>query len=228
MNDPIPVLCAESVWKSYGEGDTYLSILKGVDLVVPRGKVIAIMGPSGSGKSTLLHVLGLLDRPDRGIVRILGDDAWEAGERRRAILRNHSLGFIFQFHHLLGEFTITENVAMPAMLAGRTRTESLAAAASLLEEVDLTARGDHFPSQVSGGERQRAAVARSLICNPAVVLADEPTGNLDEGSGTMVEDLLFDLASTRDQAFVMVTHSRTLADRAHVRYHLSEGRLHEL
>ncbi len=228
MNDSNPVLCAEKVWKSYGEGDTYLSILKGVDLVVPRGKVIAIMGPSGSGKSTLLHVLGLLDPPDRGLVRILGDDAWKTSEKRRATLRNNSLGFIFQFHHLLGEFTIVENVAMPAMLSGRTRTESLAAAASLLEEVNLTPRGDHFPSQVSGGERQRAAVARSLICNPAVVLADEPTGNLDEASGTMVEDMLFDLASTRNQAFVMVTHSRTLADRAHVAYHLSEGRLHEL
>ncbi len=223
MNDESTVLRAEAIWKSYSQGDTYLSILKGIDLSVGRGEVAAIMGPSGSGKSTLLHVIGLLDTPDSGVVTILGEDAWSAGEGRRAVLRNRSIGFVFQFHHLLNEFTILENVAMPAMLAGISRPRSLEMAGQLLEEVDLTARGEHFPSQVSGGERQRAAVARSLVCEPAVILADEPTGNLDAASRSLVEDMLFALAESRNQAFVMVTHSRALADRAHVRYHLTDG-----
>ncbi len=223
MNDASTVLRAEGIWKSYGQGDTYLSILKGIDLSVSRGEVAAIMGPSGSGKSTLLHVIGLLDMPDSGVVAILGEDAWSAGESRRAVLRNRSIGFVFQFHHLLDEFTILENVAMPAMLAGISRPRSLEMAGHLLEEVDLTARGEHFPSQVSGGERQKAAVARSLVCEPAVILADEPTGNLDAASRSLVEDMLFALAESRNQAFVMVTHSRALADRAHVRYHLTDG-----
>jgi lipoprotein-releasing system ATP-binding protein len=223
MNDAALVLRAEGIWKAYGQGDTYLSILKGIDLSVRRGEVAAIMGPSGSGKSTLLHVIGLLDPPDSGAVTILGEDAWSAGEGRRALLRNRSLGFVFQFHHLLDEFTILENVAMPAMLAGISRPLSLEMAGDLLEEVDLTARQEHFPSQVSGGERQRAAVARSLVCKPAIILADEPTGNLDTASSSHVEDLLFALAESREQAFVMVTHSSALADRAHVRYHLTDG-----
>jgi lipoprotein-releasing system ATP-binding protein len=225
MNDVKTVLDARGIWKSYGEGETYLSILRGVDLTVREGEVAAIMGPSGSGKSTLLHVVGLLDEPDQGTVVITGEDAWSAGEKRRAVLRNRSLGFVFQFHHLLDEFSLVENVAMPAMLAGTPRQKSLDLAGELLREVDLEGRAGHFPSEVSGGERQRAAVARALICGPAVVLADEPTGNLDESSSALVEDMLFELSGSRRQAFVIVTHSRALADRAHVRYHLTDGRL---
>jgi lipoprotein-releasing system ATP-binding protein len=225
MNDQTAVLQATDIWKSYGQEDTFLSILKGVDLTVNRGQVAAIMGPSGSGKSTLLHVIGLLDQPDRGEVSILGEDAWSAGETRRAFIRNRSLGFVFQFHHLLDEFTLLENTAMPLMLAGMDRSRSLEKAGALLSEVGISARKDHFPSTVSGGERQRAAVARALANEPAVVLADEPTGNLDAASSAHVEDMLFDLAKGRSQAFVIVTHSRALADRAHVRYHLTDGRL---
>ena len=222
MNDST-VLKAENIWKSYGRDETYLSILRGAELEVSSGEVVSIVGPSGSGKSTFLHVCGILDPPDRGRVLIGDTDAWQAGERQRAEIRNLRLGFVFQFHHLLEEFTLTENVAMPGMLAGMSRRSSLEKALGLLDEVGLSGRGDHFPSQASGGERQRAAVARALIMSPAVVLADEPTGNLDAASSSMVEGLMFQLAETRNQAFVIATHSRELAARAHRRLVLDDG-----
>jgi lipoprotein-releasing system ATP-binding protein len=213
MNDA-HVLSARGIWKSFSEGEHSLSILRGAGLDVSAGEVVSITGPSGSGKSTFLHICGILDPPDAGTVEVGGIDAWSVSEGRRAVIRNRSLGFVFQFHHLLEEFTLLENTAMPAMLAGISRRDSLDRARTLLVEVGLEGRASHFPSQTSGGERQRAAVARALILNPAVVLADEPTGNLDKENSMRVEELVFDLSARLSQAFVIATHSHELAARA--------------
>lgn len=222
MNDNI-VLSAVDIWKSYGKGATFLSILRGSCISVSKGEVVSIVGPSGSGKSTFLHVCGVLDPPDRGTVSVGGTDVWSVNESRRAKLRNTDLGFVFQFHHLLDEFTLLENVAMPSMLAGNSRRNALESASELLEEVGLSSRGRHFPSEASGGERQRIAVARALILSPSVVLADEPTGNLDSANSGIVEDLMFELAERRNQAFIIATHSIELARRAHRCLELEDG-----
>ncbi len=223
MSKETPVLSAVDIWKSYGNGATFLSIIRGACIEVTAGEVVSIAGPSGSGKSTFLHVCGVLDPPDKGIVSVGGMDVWSVSESRRAKIRNSELGFIFQFHHLLDEFTLLENVAMPSMLAGNSRKSALDSAAVLLNEVGLSDRGQHFPSESSGGERQRAAVARALILSPSIVLADEPTGNLDSANSTIVEDLIFELAESRNQAFVIATHSVELARRAHRCLTLDEG-----
>ncbi len=217
------VLSAADIWKSYGKDSTFLSILRGACLEVSTGEVVSIVGPSGSGKSTFLHVCGVLDPPDRGTVSISGTDVWSVNETRRAKLRNTDLGFVFQFHHLLDEFTLLENVAMPSMLAGNSRKDALESASELLEEVGLSGRGQHFPSEASGGERQRVAVARALILSPSIVLADEPTGNLDTANSRLVEDMILELAERRNQAFIIATHSMELADRAHRRLELENG-----
>ncbi|OPL18858.1 MAG: hypothetical protein AVO35_02685 [Candidatus Aegiribacteria sp. MLS_C] len=217
------VLSARDIWKSYGNGSDRLSILRGATLEVTAGEVVSIAGPSGSGKSTFLHVCGILDPPDSGTVTVGGIDAWSVGETRRAAIRNSDLGFVFQFHHLLDEFTLLENVAMPSMLAGESRSRAMEIASGLMKEVDLSGREGHFPSEASGGERQRAAVARALMLSPAVVLADEPTGNLDSTSSRRVEDLMLGLAEKRKQAFVIATHSMELAARAHRCLVLDDG-----
>lgn len=222
MNDNI-VLSAVDIWKSYGKGATFLSILRGSCINISKGEIVSIVGPSGSGKSTFLHVCGVLDPPDRGTVSVGGTDVWSVNESRRAKLRNTDLGFVFQFHHLLDEFTLLENVAMPSMLAGNSRRDALETASELLEEVGLSSRGRHFPSEASGGERQRIAVARALILSPSVVLADEPTGNLDSSNSRIVEDLMFELAERRNQAFIIATHSIELARRAHRSLELEDG-----
>jgi len=220
------VLSCEGIVKSYRQGEGLVEVLKGVDLEVTPGEILAVTGPSGSGKSTLLNILGILEPPDRGIVRIASADAWSVSESRRAAMRNRSLGFVFQFHHLLEEFTVLENVMLPALIAGRSRQEAAGAAAALLEEVRLMPRAGHFPSKISGGERQRAAVARALVCRPDVVLADEPTGNLDSGNSMKLMDLVRNLSSAHRQAFVLATHSEELASRADRILRLAEGRLH--
>ncbi|MCK5065703.1 MAG: ABC transporter ATP-binding protein [Candidatus Fermentibacteraceae bacterium] len=217
------VLSARDIWKSYGTGATFLSILRGACLSIKAGEVVSMVGPSGSGKSTFLHVCGVLDHPDKGIVTVGGTDVWAVNETERARIRNRALGFVFQFHHLLDEFTLLENVAMPSMLAGNSRKDALDAAEQLLDEVGLMGRGEHFPSQASGGERQRAAVARALILSPSVVLADEPTGNLDADNSMLVENLILELAEKRNQAFVIATHNIELADRAHRKLTLEDG-----
>ncbi len=222
MNDNL-VLSAFDIWKSYGKGATFLSILRGTSIEISAGEVVSIVGPSGSGKSTFLHVCGVLDPPDRGTVNVGGMDVWSVNESRRAKIRNSDLGFVFQFHHLLDEFTLLENVAMPSMLAGNSRKEAIDAAAILLKEVGLSGREQHFPSESSGGERQRAAVARALILSPSVVLADEPTGNLDSNNSRIVEDLMLELADRRNQAFIIATHSTELAGRAHRCLTLDDG-----
>ncbi len=217
------VLSAIDIWKSYGIEATFLSILRGACLSISAGEVVSLVGPSGSGKSTFLHVCGVLDRPDRGIVTVSGTNVWDVNETGRARIRNRALGFVFQFHHLLDEFTLLENVAMPSMLAGNSRKDALDVAEQLLEEVGLLSRGEHFPSEASGGERQRAAVARALILSPSIVLADEPTGNLDAESSMRVENLILELAEKRNQAFIIATHNIELADRAHRKLTLEDG-----
>jgi lipoprotein-releasing system ATP-binding protein len=219
------VLSATDIWKSYGNGDDRLSILRGISLKIRPGEVVSIAGPSGSGKSTFLHICGILDQPDKGRIEVGDVDVWSVSEGSRAEMRNRHLGFIFQFHHLLDEFTLLENVAMPAMLSGRSRDDAMELAEGLLSEVGLSHRGSHFPSEASGGERQRAAVARALVLSPSVVLADEPTGNLDAASSRRVEDLIMRLADKFEQAFVIATHSLELADRAHRCLILSNGTL---
>ena len=178
MSEALPVLSCRDVRYSYGKGENGVHVLRGASLDLFPGGLTAVIGPSGSGKSTLLYVLGLLARPDGGTVLIRGRDPWKISEIRRSGLRNRSLGFVFQFHHLLEEFTVAENVAMPCMISGMSRRLSMERAGALLEEVGILHRAGHFPSEVSGGERQRAALARALDMEPSVVLADEPTGHL--------------------------------------------------
>lgn len=226
MNEVKALICKD-IHKSYGEGGSVLSILRGIDLEVGRGETVAVTGPSGSGKSTLLNILGILEPPDSGTVLIGGTDAWLSSERKRAVLRNRKLGFVFQFHHLMEEFTILENVSIPLLIAGRTKAEAREAAASILREVGMEARAHHFPSSVSGGERQRAAIARALVTRPDVVLADEPSGNLDPVNGERLRDLMRQLASDHGQAFVVATHSAALAGGLDRSCRLVSGRLVE-
>ncbi len=227
MNSGTPVLSCSAIHYTYGRGENALNVLRGASLDLYPGQLTAVMGPSGSGKSTLLHVLGLLARPCGGTVLIDGRDPWKVNEARRSRIRNRSLGFVFQFHHLLEEFTVHENVAMPCMISGMPRKLAMEIAAGLLGEVGILERGKHFPSEISGGERQRAALARALAMEPSVVLADEPTGNLDDEATGMVENLMIDLARRRNQAFLIATHSRELAQRCGRLLVLDRGQLRE-
>jgi len=221
------VLDARELWCSYGTGETAISVIRGASLKVSRGEVVAVTGPSGSGKSTLLHALGLLDRPEGGTVTVCGRNGWSMGGSARAALRNRSIGFVFQFHHLLEEFTLLENVAMPCLISGMGAKEARERAERLLERVGLSHRMSHFPSRVSGGEGQRTALARALVMEPDMVLADEPTGNLDGGNSNQVQDLMMELAAEGGRSFVMATHSRELASAAHRRLRLESGVLLE-
>jgi lipoprotein-releasing system ATP-binding protein len=227
MNDASAVLSGRDIHFTYDRGANALHVLKGVSLDLHAGELVAVMGPSGSGKSTLLHLLGLLARPERGSVFIGGQDPWKVNESRRSKIRNRSLGFVFQFHHLLEEFTVHENVAMPCMISGMSRKRAMETAGELLREVGIMDRARHFPSEVSGGERQRAALARALVMEPSVVLADEPTGNLDDEATSVVENLMLDLARRRNQAFLIATHSRELAQRCGRLLMLDRGLLRE-
>lgn len=188
-----------------------LTVLRGIDLDVHRGEIVSIVGPSGAGKSTLLQILGSLSRPDSGSVNFDGTDIFAMSDTRLARFRNANIGFVFQFHQLLPEFTMEENVAMPAMIGGMSRTTALSKARGLIEYMGLADRATHRPPQLSGGERQRAAVARALVCNPAVVLADEPSGSLDSHNRSELHKLFFDLRRDMNQTFVIVTHDEQLA-----------------
>lgn len=223
MNEP--VLIAEGLWRSFKTGPEKLDVLKGVQFEVHQGELVAIVGPSGSGKSTLLHILGGLDRPDKGRVILDSIDIFKYPESRLPELRNQKVGFVFQFHHLLAEFTVLENVAMPLLIAGVERQAALTKAEQVLEEVGFTTRLQHRPGELSGGERALVAVARALANTPAVVFADEPTGNLDTRSATALMDLLVKLSEEKGRTILVVTHNETLAARARRRLRLCDGRL---
>lgn len=202
-----------------------LEVLKGVSLKIADSEVVAIVGPSGAGKTTLLQIMGSLERPDSGKVLYDGVDIFNMNDRRLAAFRNRHIGFVFQFHSLLPEFTLEENVALPALIGGGRRAESMARARELLDYMGLSERLDHKPAQLSGGERQRAAVARALINNPQVVLADEPSGSLDSANRADLHRLFFDLRRDRGQSFVIVTHDESLAASADRIIRLTDGHL---
>ncbi|MEE9494260.1 MAG: lipoprotein-releasing ABC transporter ATP-binding protein LolD [Gammaproteobacteria bacterium] len=209
--------------RKFTEGDLNVEVLKQVNLSVAAGQHIAIIGSSGSGKSTLLHLLGGLDRPTQGTVRLMNQDFSSMSEAKRSRLRNRHLGFIYQFHHLLPEFTALENVAMPLLIGGVSTTESAKQAQDLLERVGLENRVQHKPGELSGGERQRAAVARALVTKPACLLADEPTGNLDRKNAEHVFSLMLELNRDLGTSLIVVTHDPVLAEKSEKVYELADG-----
>jgi lipoprotein-releasing system ATP-binding protein len=224
MSDPV-IRCS-GVTRAFIQGDVRLDVLRGVDFDVAPGEQVAIVGASGVGKSTLLQILGGLDDPTEGQVEVAGNDMGRASEKERGRIRNRHLGFIYQFHHLLPEFSAVENVALPLMIAGRSTSDAQREASDLLERVGLGQRLGHKPGELSGGERQRAAVARALVHRPACVLGDEPTGNLDERTAASVYGLMVELNQELGISFVVVTHDTGLAGRMDRRLEMREGRLH--
>jgi lipoprotein-releasing system ATP-binding protein len=222
------VLDARDIVRSFRGGDGgIIHVLNGVNLSLARGEMVAIVGASGAGKSTLLHVCGALDRPSRGEVRIEGESLANRNDDELAVIRNRKIGFVFQFHHLLREFSALENVMMPLRISGSDERTARSRAELLLGQVGLTGRMHHRPSELSGGEQQRTAVARSLAMDPALLLADEPSGNLDHGNAEMLHDLLAQLARDLEIGMVVVTHNRSLAARADRTLLLEEGLLAE-
>lgn len=224
-NNPDHVLIARNLVKYYDEGGQRVDVLRDVSLHVARGEMVAVVGASGSGKSTMLHLLGMLDQPNSGSVWVDGELADGLSEARRSQLRNRSLGFVYQFHHLLSEFPAVDNVAMPLIVRRQSRSSAREQAAAMLEQVGLSHRMGHYPGQLSGGERQRVALARALVTKPACVLADEPTGNLDRHTAQSMFELLVRLNQESGTAFAIVTHDPTLAALAHRRLFMDDGTL---
>jgi len=225
MSDP--VLACRAIVRQFREGDSTLDVLSGVDLNIHESERVAIIGASGSGKTTLLQIMGGLDDPTSGEVLVNGQAIANIGEKEKSVLRNRFIGFVYQFHHLLPEFSAQENVAMPLLIRRLGKTAAMQQAAELLDRVGLAARLDHKPGELSGGERQRAAVARALITRPKLVLADEPTGNLDAGNGQHVLQLMLELNRELDTSLVIVTHDHSIAGQMDRVLILEEGRLRE-
>lgn len=221
-----PVLVCERVTRSYQQGEAQYAILDRLDLTVNAGQTVAIMGASGAGKSTLLHLLGGLDVPDSGRISVAGTELNSISDADRGRLRNRFLGFIYQFHHLLAEFSALENVAMPLLIRSLSPMDAQTRATTMLEQVGLGHRLDHRPSQLSGGERQRAAIARALVTRPACVLADEPTGNLDRRNSARALDLMLELNRELETSLVIVTHDASIAERMDRVLVLEDGTLH--
>jgi lipoprotein-releasing system ATP-binding protein len=217
-------IVAKGVRKEFVDGERRLTVLAGVDLTIAEGEFVSIVGQSGSGKSTLLHLLGALDRPSSGTVVLAGQDVATQSDRALARLRSRHIGFVYQFHHLLPEFTALENVLMPGLIAGTAQKNALERATHLLEKVGLSERLHHRPSKLSGGEQQRVAIARALLNDPMVILADEPTGNLDAKTAGEVLDFLLSMTARAGKSLVMVTHDVEIAARANRTFHLRNGK----
>lgn len=215
------MLTGKNIYKRYGT----IEVLKGVDIEVGKGEVVAIVGPSGSGKSTLLHILGTLDKADMGTVSMNNTTLHSLNGNKLAAFRNRHIGFVFQFHHLLPEFTALENVCIPGWLAGRKKSEVKADAEKLLDLLGLSTRMENKPNQLSGGEQQRVAVARALINKPDIIFADEPTGNLDSANAKELHSLLFDLRNKFSQTFLIVTHNEELAQLSDRVLHMKDGKI---
>lgn len=215
----IRVVKTENIYKSFNN----LKVLKGIDLHVKKGEIVSLVGASGAGKSTLLHLIGTLDKPDKGSLEIAGRNMLNMSEDEMSSFRNKSIGFVFQFHHLLPEFTALENVCIPGFIAGISAQKVQEHARELLEYLNLENRLDHKPSELSGGEQQRVAVARALMNKPAVILADEPSGNLDSASAVELHQLFFDLRKKFEQTFVIVTHNEVLANMADRKLTIKDG-----
>ncbi len=213
------MVIAENIHKSFGS----LEVLKGIDLHIKKGEVVSVVGASGAGKSTLLHIIGTLDNATKGSLKIGNKEVAKMGDNKLSEFRNHQIGFVFQFHHLLPEFTALENVCIPAFIAGVSKKKAMDKAKDLLSYLNLSDRLEHKPSELSGGEQQRVAVARALINDPAVVLADEPSGNLDSKSAVELHSLFFDLRKKFNQTFIIVTHNQELADMADRKLVIKDG-----
>jgi lipoprotein-releasing system ATP-binding protein len=219
------IISCESISQIFKDGETTIPVLDNINFEIKHGENIAIMGASGAGKSTLLQLLGGLDKPTNGQVLIKGTDVSKVSAKKLGLLRNKHLGFIYQFHHLLPEFSALENVMMPLLIAKKNKKIAKQTARELLEKVGLQDRFAHRPGQLSGGERQRAAIARALVTNPACILADEPTGNLDEGTAKIVMDLMLELTQQQNNGMIVVTHDKSLANKMSKTYELTGGHL---
>ena len=217
------IIQCKALCKTYSGLD--VAVLNGIDLNINKGEQIAIVGESGSGKSTLLHLLGGLDTPTSGVVELSGKQLSQLSETEKGLLRNKSLGFVYQFHHLLPEFTAIENVAMPLLIRRLPREQALTLATAMLDKVGLSHRLEHMPGELSGGERQRAALARALVTQPECILADEPTGNLDRVTAHQVFDLLLEINKAQNTSLIVVTHDLGLAAKMHRQYRLEDGKL---
>lgn len=224
----MPILDAQHITRTFDDEDGHepLTVLNDTSIAIEEGAVVTVVGASGCGKSTLLHILGGLDRPDHGKV-LWGDrSVYDMEKEELARFRNQQLGFVFQFHHLLPEFTALENVMLPALISGAPQKEAADKAENLLDDFGIIGRSEHRPAQLSGGEQQRVAMARALINDPNLILADEPTGNLDERNTDMLLDFLFNLRGTRNLSILLITHEKTIANRSDIVYELSHGKLH--